>query len=54
MNKKIIYFVDDVNMPKLDEYGSQASIEMLRQLLDLKVKAFFFYMNDSQVNLKIF
>ncbi|KAJ3321819.1 Dynein heavy chain 6, axonemal [Boothiomyces sp. JEL0866] len=31
---KIVLFVDDLNMPKLDTYGSQASIELLRQYVD--------------------
>ncbi|XP_070535810.1 dynein axonemal heavy chain 6-like isoform X2 [Ptychodera flava] len=32
--KRIIIFVDDLNMPKLDTYGSQPPIELLRQFQD--------------------
>ena len=34
VNKCVIIFIDDLNMPKLDTYGSQPPIELLRQLLD--------------------
>ncbi|XP_074253751.1 dynein axonemal heavy chain 6 isoform X3 [Saimiri boliviensis] len=33
-NKRIIIFVDDLNMPRLDRYGSQPPIELLRQYQD--------------------
>ncbi|EDW82538.1 uncharacterized protein Dwil_GK25078 [Drosophila willistoni] len=36
MGKTVIIFIDDVNMPKLDTYGSQPAIELLRQFLDFK------------------
>ncbi|XP_037937177.1 dynein heavy chain 6, axonemal [Teleopsis dalmanni] len=34
IGKTVIIFIDDVNMPKLDTYGSQHAIELLRQFLD--------------------
>ncbi|XP_054751474.2 dynein axonemal heavy chain 6-like isoform X1 [Lytechinus pictus] len=34
IGKSVIIFVDDLNMPKLDTYGSQPPIELLRQYQD--------------------
>lgn len=34
VGKRVAIFVDDLNMPKLDRYGSQPPIELLRQYQD--------------------
>jgi dynein heavy chain len=33
-SKKMIYFIDDINMPQVDKYGTQQPIALMRQLFD--------------------
>lgn len=33
-NKRLVCFVDDLNMPRKDTFGSQPPLELLRQLID--------------------
>ncbi|CAH8560243.1 unnamed protein product [Schistosoma turkestanicum] len=48
-DKRVILFVDDLNMPKQDTYGSQPPIELLRQYQDFHG----FYDRDKLVWIKI-
>jgi dynein heavy chain len=34
--KRLVYFVDDINMPFVDKYDTQSAIELLRQSLDYR------------------
>ena len=34
--KALVFFIDDLNMPEADKYGTQSAIALLRQHLDYK------------------
>ena len=34
--KRLVYFVDDINMPLVDKYDTQTAIELMRQHIDQK------------------
>lgn len=35
-NKKMVYFIDDMNMPFVEEYGTQTPIALMRQYMDYR------------------
>ena len=38
MGKRLMIFLDDLNMPRMDQYGTQQPIALLKLLIDRKVR----------------
>jgi len=34
--RRLVYFLDDLNMPFVDKYDTQSAIELARQMVDYK------------------
>eukprot|EP01083_Nonionella_stella_P276040 937740_1 len=47
--KKLIYFIDDLNMPYVDTYGTQSPIALIRQHMDYML---WYDTNESDPNRK--
>ncbi|XP_071619148.1 dynein axonemal heavy chain 10 isoform X2 [Heliangelus exortis] len=50
MGKRLIVFMDDMNMPRVDEYGTQQPIALLKLLLEKG----FLYDRGKEMNCKLF
>ncbi|POI32185.1 hypothetical protein CIB84_004063, partial [Bambusicola thoracicus] len=50
MGKRLIVFMDDLNMPRVDEYGTQQPIALLKLLLEKG----FLYDRSKEMNCKMF
>ncbi len=35
-SKRLVYFIDDCNMPLVDKYDTQSAIELMRQAIDYR------------------
>jgi dynein heavy chain len=35
-SRRLVYFVDDMNMPSVDKYSTQSAIELMRQSIDYR------------------
>ena len=50
MGKRLLVFLDDLNMPKVDSYGTQQPIALLKLLIDRKVRSHDLYVLERPVD----
>ena len=51
MGKRLLVFLDDLNMPKVDSYGTQQPIALLKLLIDRKVSSHDLHVLERLANL---